>query len=336
MEGYKWQLLDNAAVAPGVEHFNGISCSNIKQVLKDLKPDVVILTGWQSRVLLQALFAARKLKIKIVMRGESNAMYKRALYKRILHRMLLSRVDAFLAIGSANRKFYLDNGVENANIFSAPYFVENDRFYEISSISNQEESELRTQFGIPESSYCFVYSGKLIEKKNVQELLNSFLILYKKHRNIHLLIIGDGELKPALNDFVREHQLPITFAGFVNQSAIPKLYSIGDCFLLASNYGETWGLVVNEAMACGLPAIVSDRVGCGPDIIIPGKTGYIYPFGDTERLVSYMRSMIENRENSKEMGANAQKNVLETFNVENTLSATLKVLDYLPTNRSQV
>jgi glycosyltransferase involved in cell wall biosynthesis len=335
MEGYQWQLLDNTAKTPGVEKFNGIDCPSIKQVLQGLKPDLVIITGWQSRILLQALFAARKLKIKIVMRGESNAMYKRAFYKRLLHRMLLTRVDAFLAIGSANREFYLNNGVDDAVIFRAPYFVDNDRFHKISGLSSQEKSDLRTQFSIPDSSYCFIYSGKLIDKKNVQELLNSFLILYEKHSDIHLLIIGDGKQKPALTSFVHDHQLPITFAGFVNQSEIPKLYSIGDCFLLASNYGETWGLVVNEAMICGLPAIVSDRVGCGPDIIIPGETGYVYPFGDTAELAKYMRSMTENRETSKKMGAQAQKHVLESFNVEHTVSATLKALDYLSANNSQ-
>jgi glycosyltransferase involved in cell wall biosynthesis len=83
---------------------------------------------------------------------------------------------------------------------------------------------------------------------------------------------------------IARHQLPVTLTGFLNQSEIVSAYAASDCLTLPSDHGETWGLVVNEAMACGLPAIVSDQVGCGPDLVTPGETGAIFPFGDWSAL----------------------------------------------------
>jgi glycosyltransferase involved in cell wall biosynthesis len=98
------------------------------------------------------------------------------------------------------------------------------------------------------------------------------------------LMVGDGPLRADCEDFVRKHDSPIRFTGFLNQSQIVEAYVASDLLVLPSDGGETWGLVVNEAMACGRPCIVSDHVGCGPDLIEVGGTGAIFPLGDVDRL----------------------------------------------------
>ena len=97
-------------------------------------------------------------------------------------------------------------------------------------------------------------------------------------------MVGDGPLRAGTEELVRKDKLPIRFAGFLNQSAMTAAYVAADALVLPSDGGETWGLVVNEAMACGLPCFVSDRVGCGPDMIGTGETGAIFPLGDTTEL----------------------------------------------------
>jgi glycosyltransferase involved in cell wall biosynthesis len=121
----------------------------------------------------------------------------------------------------------------------------------------------------------------------------------------------------------------VIFQGFVNQSGIPSMYRVADCLLLSSDYGETWGLVVNEAMASGLPAIISDRAGCGPDLIRQGETGFTYPFGDVRALAAYMVQLAQNPDSAKAMGAKARANVLENHSIGKTVSATLEAIRYV-------
>lgn len=105
---------------------------------------------------------------------------------------------------------------------------------------------------------------------------------------MRLLMVGDGILKPSCEQFAKTHDLPAAFTGFLNQTAMPMAYAASDVLVLPSDGRETWGLVVNEAMACGLPAVASDKAGCGPDLVKEGETGFIFPCGDTEALAGKM------------------------------------------------
>jgi glycosyltransferase involved in cell wall biosynthesis len=120
-------------------------------------------------------------------------------------------------------------------------------------------------------------------------------------------MVGDGPLRTACQEFVKLHDIPIQFTGFLNQSEIPSAYAACDALVLPSDGGETWGLVVNEAMACGRPAIVSDKVGCGPDLIVEGKTGSIFPLGNVETLAAQMVQMADHSTQLTEMGARADR-----------------------------
>jgi len=116
---------------------------------------------------------------------------------------------------------------------------------------------------------------------------------YRLRVPIHLLIVGDGALREMIQakaDCLRGSvgRTCVTLTGFLNQSEMPKAYAAADCLVLPSDAGETWGLVVNEAMASGLPAIVSDHVGCGADLIERQTTGNIFPMGDCEQLAVIM------------------------------------------------
>jgi glycosyltransferase involved in cell wall biosynthesis len=97
-------------------------------------------------------------------------------------------------------------------------------------------------------------------------------------------MVGDGPLRAACEEFVSSRKLTVHFAGFLNQSQIVDAYVAADCLVLPSDARETWGLVVNEAMVCSRPAVVSDAVGCAPDLVRPGRSGEVFPLGDTQTL----------------------------------------------------
>jgi glycosyltransferase involved in cell wall biosynthesis len=106
--------------------------------------------------------------------------------------------------------------------------------------------------------------------------------MIRKGQQVRVVLVGTGPMEAELRRYAKNSGLPATFAGFVNQRRLADFYASADLLVLPSA-SETWGLVVNEAFACGLPAIVSDRVGCAPDMI-RNATGRVFPVGDAERL----------------------------------------------------
>jgi len=325
LEGYRWELLDNRSGSPGLRGFSSSSTPGIYRVLAAARPDVMIITGWQSLPLLQALWACLRLGIPTIIRGESNALRTRPWWVRVLHRLLLKRFDAYLAIGRANRDFYLGYGIAPERIFPCRYFVDNQRFLEQSRGLREEREQLRAGWRIPWGAACFLYVGKLEPKKRIMDLLQALDRARQCRDDIFLLVVGAGELMDEARGFADKRGLPVTFSGFLNQTEITRAYVAADCLVLPSDFGETWGLVVNEAMVCGLPAIVSDRVGCGPDLVEHGVTGAVFPCGDSEKLANILVELAADREKILLMGDRARKKV-RSYSVENAVAGTLEAV----------
>jgi glycosyltransferase involved in cell wall biosynthesis len=229
--------------------------------------------------------------------------WKRAIKKPLLGSMF-RRVDHFLCIGTANRDLYRSYGVPESKLHIAPYAVDNERFVRQAEQIRELRTEIREQWGIPESAYVVLFCGKFISKKRPLDLIKAAQLLLEAHpeMKIHLLFAGSGELGAAMrkacnivfdadasqrsefrdqrtdnrsaNGRIRRGEEQITdnqkprasFAGFLNQTEISKAYVAADVLVLPSDYSETWGLVVNEAMASGLTCIISDRCGCARDL----------------------------------------------------------------------
>ena len=288
LEGYDYEVLANASPRPAVTAFRGCDTPDVARVIRRLKLDALVVNGWVVKSCLQGLQACRRLNIPCLVRGEANLLRPRPLWKGLGHRLLLRQYAACLYIGAANRAFYVGHGIPASRLFPAYYCVDNDRFGAQVAESAGRVSELRGRFKVPPGVTCFLFSGKLVPKKHPVELLRAFRRLTDKVTGVHLLMVGDGELRRACESYVRDHDLPVSFTGFVNQTEMAEAYMAGDCLVLPSDCGETWGLVVNEAMACGRPAIVSDQVGCAQDLVVEHKTGRTFRFGDWNQLVDRM------------------------------------------------
>jgi glycosyltransferase involved in cell wall biosynthesis len=333
LEGYDWQLIPNKRKAPRLNGLFRSSTPAIYSLLAKAKPDVLIITGWQSLPLLQALWAAIRLGIPRMVRGDSNALRPRPASVRALHRLLLPRFNAFLSTGKLNRQFYVNYGIDAERIFPAPHFVDNDRFAQQARESLSERDSLRAGWKIADGATCFLFAGKLEPKKRVMDLLAAIQRARMNGASVHLLVTGAGELMDQASDFSQIHNLPVTLTGFLNQTEITHAYAAADCLVLTSDYGETWGLVVNEAMACGLPAIVSDRVGCGPDLVEEGVTGGIFPCGDVNALARKLQEFASDPERLAQMGERARQRI-KAYSVESAVAGTIKAIEHL-TGRSR-
>jgi glycosyltransferase involved in cell wall biosynthesis len=321
LDGYPWRQARSIRGSGALDRYFGLW---LLRPLAELgfgpgrkRPDAVLITGWQCFGMLQLLLAARLLGLPVLLRTEANDLRQRPWYLRLWHRLLVHQARFCLPIGKASARFYRRLGVPGERLLPSPYFVDNNFFQaglESLPISRQQ---LREQWGIPQQAFCFLFAGKLQPKKHPLDLLEALRLLTSGTSllpiPIHLLIVGSGELEELCHELVSRHQLPVSFAGFLNQGRIAEAYRAADCLVLPSDAGETWGLVVNEAMACGLAALVSDQVGCAEDLVEPGLTGEIIPCGDIPALCAAMTRLAADPERSRSMGCNAHERVSSRY-----------------------
>ena len=326
LEGYRCEVLENRARRPSATAFSGCDTPGLFERLRRDHPDAVLVNGWVAKTCWQALWACRRLGIPCLVRGEANRLRSRAAWKHALHRLWMRQYDAFLAIGSANRDFYRFHRCREDRIFWAPYAVDNGFFAAQAAARTGRRSELRAAFGIPPEAVVFLFAGKLEEKKHPADLLEAVSRLPAEGRaQAHVLIAGDGPLRGECERMAREWKLPISFAGFLNQSRLPDAYAAADVLVLPSDAGETWGLVVNEAMASGRPAVVSRAAGCCADLIVEATTGYSFAGHDIQGLSDILAGYLRDPGLAARQGVVAAEHVrrfgLETA-AEGIVSAT--------------
>ncbi len=329
LDGYGWSVLKPSGTN-NLSRFFSTRINKLGETLRKDKIDVCLITGWQSYGLLQALFSCKILGIRTLIRGESNAIRIRPLWKKLLHRIYLNQFDAFLAVGTENKNFYIENGIELTRIFWCPYFVDNARFIRQAEVAIGKRKEIRKCWGILEKEICFVFAGKFEQKKRLSDIIKALKIARQKNQSIRLLVVGSGEQERQVRQLAVSNSSPVSFAGFLNQTKISDAYVAADCLILAADYEETWGLVVNEAMASGIPALVSDQVGCGADLVIDEKTGSIFRCGDIQDLSQKMIWMADNRDKLKQMGTNARKHI-ENYSIKSATKGLLDAMKVLST-----
>jgi glycosyltransferase involved in cell wall biosynthesis len=321
LKGYPHRFLKMHAGATPNTPLRMRIAESLPQLFKTHDVEALWVQGWQVAAYWQAVWAARKAGVEVWLRGESNNLAPTPWWKQIPKRILLGqlfrRVDHFLCIGTANRELYRSYGVPESKLHMTPYAVDNERFARQAQALRGQRSEIRGQWGIPEDSYCALFCGKFIPKKRPLDLIKATQLLLNSHPELktHLLFVGSGELgakmraecnvvfdadasrRSEISSQQSDNREPITnnqkpsasFAGFLNQRQISKAYIAADVLVLPSDYSETWGLVVNEAMASGLRCLISDRCGCALDLA-PLERNFVFPCGDIGALANILRS----------------------------------------------
>jgi glycosyltransferase involved in cell wall biosynthesis len=288
LEGYPHRFLRNVAAQPTVATFMGIDTPDMKHVLQRGRFDAVLVLGWNHKSFWQAIVAAWALRIPVMVRGDSHLHTRRSAWRQVSksfpYRWFLSHVDACLAVGTWSEQYFLYHGARPGRTFRVPHVIDNQYFGDEADRLVDRRGALRERWGLDSSATVFLFSGKLIEKKRPLDFLRAIQFTAESDAHVKGLVVGDGPLRGECEDFVRVNALPVTFAGFLNQSEIAQAYAAADALVLPSDGRETWGLVVNEAMACGLACIVSDQVGCRPDLIVEHETGHTFPVGDIDNL----------------------------------------------------
>ena len=252
---------------------------------------VIFMLGWGSISALAGILTCRVAGIPFFLYGDSSfpppETTPRSRVRARLLRALFRNTSGFMVSGALNADYYRHYGADRDHFFLLPWAVDNERFETASRFAPGEREAMREHLGIRPEQTVFVFSAKLVERKDPMTLLRAFAQLPDRGRAA-VLFLGDGLLRQPLETFARDHGLAnVHFAGFVNQSELPKYYGMSDVFVLPSTY-EPRGAVINEAMACGLPVIVTDRCGSIGDIVLEGENAFVYPAGDANALAASM------------------------------------------------
>lgn len=271
----------------------GVRNPGLEARIEEWGADAVLVFGWNYLSHLRAMrhFHGR---IPVFFRGDSNLVDPMPGWKKSLRllflRLVYCHVDKAFYVGTRSREYFRAVGMRDEALVFAPHAVDNERFFGSSVEARERAMAWRRELGIGDEEVVFLFAGKFIEKKDPLLLMRAYMELGEP--NCHLVFIGDGILKDEMQKVAAGHP-GIHLLPFQNQSAMPAAYALCDVFCLPSKGpGETWGLAVNEAMACGKAVLVSDRVGCSADLVAEPENGSVFRSGDKEDLMDKMRSML--------------------------------------------
>ena len=324
LEGYRYTFLDGSGQRPG--NFFALRAPGIASILAREACDVVLINGWHYLAAWQAILACRRARIPVMIRGDSQLTSPRGRLKRFLkypwYRFFLPRFDACLAVGTRSREYYLHYGARPEQVFLVPHAIQEDLFQAAAEEAQPRRQGLRREWGIHDQHTVFLFAGKFIEKKRPMDFLRALDAATQEEPAMAGLMVGDGPLRGACEQFVNSRQLPVHFTGFLNQSRIADAYVAADCLVLPSDGQETWGLVVNEAMSCARPAVVSDAVGSGPDLVADSRTGVVFPLGNVEALSKILVALARDPARLRAMGERT-RTALAPYSLEAALQGVV-------------
>ena len=334
LEGYNSEFLPRIGDGDTLGIFKPLNWGILKRLRKG-RFDAVWVLGYHRLVYLQAMVAARFLRLPVLIETDSNLYRVRTkrtrIAKSIFAKMLKPLVTGVLAVGDANAAYWRDFFGADMPLFDFPYAVDNEFFRERVLQAAAMREELRRELNLEPGRSVILYAAKLLDWKRPIDLIEAYIRLCPGpgiDPAAYLLIVGDGEERSRLEARVRESGLTsIRFLGFKNQTEIPRFFELCDVFVLPSD-GEPWGLVVNEVMNAGRAVILSDRVGCGIDLVRHGYNGLIYPCGDTQALSESLRHLLEDPALCAAMGENSLR-MIQQHSFEQDVAGLREALAHL-------
>ncbi len=293
LSGYEHQFLRNVSTMPGTQYFAGCDTPEIGAHLRSGSFDALLVTGWHLKSYLQGIAAAKRCGMPVLVRGDSHLQTPRSLAKRVAkaaaYPILLRAFDAALYVGSRSRQYFEHYGFPPHRLFYSPHCVDTGWFE--ARTADDAGSTLRTSLGIGVGERVVLFAGKLVDFKRPLDVVDAVSRL-AAHHGASVLVAGAGALARAMRERADSRGVTLRMLGFCNQSQMPAVYAASQVLVLPSTGRETWGLVCNEALACGRPIIVSDAVGCGLDLAGDGDVGRSYPVGDAERLAQALDAVL--------------------------------------------
>jgi len=334
----KWDILDLKGIQYHIlrnylpflfyrDIFGFFNLGIVKEIIRN-KYDVVFIPGYGVFSYLLAFWVSSFMHTPIIFSGEPRfppvpSFFIKRRFKDTLLSFLFSKVRAFGYIGKRAKDFYRFYGVADDKLFFTPYCVDNDFLVKEAQNLLPKKEKLKENLGLPLEYPVILYLSKINANKRPFDLVEAY-------RNLKapasLVFVGDGPLYQKLNRYIRKKSIKnVFFFGFQNYSQVTQYYSISDIFVLPSA-GESWGIVINEAMCFGLPIITTNKVMAAQDLVRDGENGYILSAGDIPALTNALKDLLNNPEKRKKMGDKSLQ-IISNWNYDLCIEGFLKALD---------
>lgn len=288
-------------------HFWSLINRGLVERLSPERFSAMWINGYRYASLVGAVITAASRGLPILYRSETNHMTSPPGPARSVMSAVFKRSSIrCLSIGSLNDQFYAGIGVPAHRRFLVPYSVDNARFR--TAAQGLSKAEARKLLGLDKDAIVVLYVGKLVPWKRPDLLLRAVASLQR--RDVHIAYVGDGRLRESLEHQSRTEGIDARFVGFLNQTEIVRAYAAADLLALPSEH-EPWGLVVNEAMNFGLPILVSDHIGCGPDLVGDHGSGMIFESGNVEDLARCLSAMLADPRRLEAMSNASRRRISE-------------------------
>jgi glycosyltransferase involved in cell wall biosynthesis len=291
-------------------NYNVLINRDVLSTLNKLRPDAVLCGGYNYLTSWQAAYWARFHRVPLLLWSESTALDQRHGHRPVefLKAQFLRLCRSFVVPGRSSSNYLKDFGISDRLIFTAPNAVDVTLFSNPAKQARRNEVEVRARRSLPSRYFLFV--GRLVKAKGIFELLETYAQLDTEIRDkVGLVFVGDGADRPALMErAARIAPGTIQFPGFIQREGLSDFYALADA-LIFPTHSDTWGLVVNEAMSCGLPVIVTGVAGCVADLVQDGWNGFVVSPKDRAALASVMTRLANDSVLRKEMGSRSRERI---------------------------
>lgn len=298
--------------------------------------DAAWVHGYHTVNSLHAIAAAKTLGIPILLRTDSTLDDRprgrvKLLLKKAFFATLRPGVQGVLTVGERNAQYWRAALGQQVPLFLMPYAVDNDYFRCRTEQAAPHREDLRRELNLNPGRPIFLFASKLLKRKRCLDLVEAFLRLSSVpsvESPAYLLIAGDGEDRPAIEQRVRQAKAAnIRMLGFKNQSELPRLFDLCDVFVLPSIH-EPWGLIVNEVMSASRAIVLSDQVGCAPDLLQDGVNGVLFPARNVEALHKVLRRFVEEPPLASAMGLQAAA-IIDRFTIQRDIEGLRRALAFV-------
>jgi 1,2-diacylglycerol 3-alpha-glucosyltransferase len=309
--GFRRETLAKQGTSAGAD--DTVLSARLDEVLSSFLPCALAIPGWSSRLACLALRWCLSHGVPAVLMSESQSIDEpRQRLKEWVKRRNLRAFGAALVGGRSHQEYAIQLGMPADRIFVGYDAVENEYFAQCAAVARANEAGVRRKLDLP-SAY-FLASNRFIPKKNLHFLLRAFA-RYRQQcsgRPWDLVLLGDGPLRSEIKTLVAALGLTpnVRLPGFKQYGDLPAYYGLAGAFVHASTT-EQWGLVVNEAMASGLPVLVSNRCGCAAELVLHGENGFQFNPTDETALAQMMVKIAEDDTLRAAMGRASSERIQE-------------------------
>ncbi len=296
LAGYTHQFMGPRAKTRRANGFFSMVAPELWSAIRGGGFDGVVIHGHNLAAHHVALAACLSAGVPALARAETHQRLHRPGWKNAVRTPLIEAwykgFSGFLAIGSANARYFASMGVPAPKIFPMPYTVDNSRFVKAATLTFGDRADVRARLGIVGDEPAILFAAKFDNRKRPMDIVDAFALLQNEGVKAQLVMVGSGALEDELKQRVAALEIKgVSFPGFVNQQELPSVYGACDVFSLPSE-NEPWGLAINEAMCAGLPIVLSEEIGCAEDLVTSGVNGSVHKAGDVKGLADALRPLL--------------------------------------------